>query len=79
MLVVNFSWRRADILLNVFLAIAVDNLADADSLTEEKEKAEEKDRLSAGTGSGDNADTTQNNVLIKVTVCAYTYLRKEII
>jgi hypothetical protein len=65
----------------VFLAIAVDNLADADSLTEEKEKAEEKDRLNegAGTGSGDSADTTQNNVLIKVTVCTYTYLRKEII
>ena len=34
-----------DILLNVFLAIAVDNLADADSLSEiEKEKEEEKER-----------------------------------
>ena len=32
-----------DILLNVFLAIAVDNLADAESLTAlEKEKEEEK-------------------------------------
>ena len=35
----------SDILLNVFLAIAVDNLADADSLTEaEKEDAEEKEK-----------------------------------
>lgn len=34
----------ADILLNVFLAIAVDNLADADSLTNiEKEEDEEVD------------------------------------
>lgn len=34
-----------DILLNVFLAIAVDNLADAQSLTEiEQEKEEEKER-----------------------------------
>ena len=33
------------ILLNVFLAIAVDNLADAESLTEiDKEKEEEKER-----------------------------------
>ncbi|KAI1893156.1 hypothetical protein AGOR_G00141010 [Albula goreensis] len=36
---------RADILLNVFLAIAVDNLAEAESLTSaQKEKAEEKKR-----------------------------------
>ena len=35
----------SDILLNVFLAIAVDNLADADSLSEmDKEKEEEKER-----------------------------------
>ena len=34
-----------DILLNVFLAIAVDNLAEAESLTSaQKEKAEEKQR-----------------------------------
>lgn len=34
-----------DILLNVFLAIAVDNLADAESLnTAQKEEAEEKER-----------------------------------
>lgn len=34
-----------DILLNVFLAIAVDNLAEAESLTSaQKEKAEEKKR-----------------------------------
>ena len=37
--------KNSDILLNVFLAIAVDNLADAQSLTEiEEEKAEEKER-----------------------------------
>lgn len=35
-----------DILLNVFLAIAVDNLADAQSLTEiEEEQEEEKERI----------------------------------
>lgn len=34
---------HTDILLNVFLAIAVDNLAEAESLTSaQKEKAEEK-------------------------------------
>lgn len=39
-----FSWAEiSDILLNVFLAIAVDNLAEAESLTSaQKEKAEEK-------------------------------------
>jgi voltage-dependent calcium channel L type alpha-1D len=37
--------KNKDILLNVFLAIAVDNLADAQSLTEiEAEKAEERER-----------------------------------
>lgn len=36
---------ESDILLNVFLAIAVDNLADAESLnTAQKEEAEEKQR-----------------------------------
>lgn len=36
---------QPDILLNVFLAIAVDNLAEAESLTSaQKEKAEEKMR-----------------------------------
>lgn len=35
--------KQIDILLNVFLAIAVDNLAEAESLTSaQKEKAEEK-------------------------------------
>ena len=35
----------SDILLNVFLAIAVDNLADAQDLTEiEEEKEDEKER-----------------------------------
>lgn len=37
--------HSTDILLNVFLAIAVDNLADAQSLTEiEEQKEEEKER-----------------------------------
>lgn len=46
-------WPCKDILLNVFLAIAVDNLADAENLTEmeeekkkKKEKAKEKLRAS---------------------------------
>lgn len=39
------SWMPSDILLNVFLAIAVDNLAEAESLTSaQKAKAEEKKR-----------------------------------
>lgn len=42
--------ESADILLNVFLAIAVDNLADAESLTaiekEEEEKAEQEGKRS---------------------------------
>lgn len=45
-------WHLFDILLNVFLAIAVDNLADAENLTEmeeekkkRKEKAREKEAL----------------------------------
>ncbi|XP_022250017.1 voltage-dependent calcium channel type D subunit alpha-1-like [Limulus polyphemus] len=46
------------ILLNVFLAIAVDNLADAESLTaiekEEKETEKEKDRQSQEPSSGQN-------------------------
>jgi voltage-dependent calcium channel L type alpha-1D len=36
------------ILLNVFLAIAVDNLADADSLTSEEEAAEAKKKEIVG-------------------------------
>ncbi|KAH0516318.1 Voltage-dependent L-type calcium channel subunit alpha-1D [Microtus ochrogaster] len=40
-----FQIFKSDILLNVFLAIAVDNLADAESLnTAQKEEAEEKER-----------------------------------
>lgn len=42
-----FKWRISltvvDILLNVFLAIAVDNLADADSLDTVEKDEEEKD------------------------------------
>jgi len=44
---VYFRWRAgaADILLNVFLAIAVDNLADAENLSEiEAENEREKQR-----------------------------------
>ncbi|XP_058855858.1 voltage-dependent L-type calcium channel subunit alpha-1D-like isoform X1 [Acipenser ruthenus] len=46
------------ILLNVFLAIAVDNLADAESLnTAQKEEAEEKQRKkSARSGNSDNKE-----------------------
>jgi len=41
----SLKWSEIDILLNVFLAIAVDNLADAESLnTAQKEEAEEKER-----------------------------------
>ena len=62
--------------MNVFLAIAVDNLADADSLTEDKEKAEEKEKLKEGEDQDDDDDdgmsgeNMRNNVLIKVTVRA---------
>lgn len=55
----------------MFLAIAVDNLADADSLTEER--AEEKQLLCEDVGvesperSGDE-ETMHASVLIKVTV-----------
>ena len=39
------SLTAADILLNVFLAIAVDNLADAEDLTQlEKEKKRKKEK-----------------------------------
>lgn len=45
MVVMSLTSCRAVVLLNVFLAIAVDNLAEAESLTEaQKEKAEEKAR-----------------------------------
>lgn len=38
----SLDWQRSDILLNVFLAIAVDNLADAESLSDvEKEEGAE--------------------------------------
>lgn len=41
----SLSSTQTDILLNVFLAIAVDNLADAESLTSaQKEEEEEKER-----------------------------------
>lgn len=37
-----FPMHSKDILLNVFLAIAVDNLADAESLTAIEKEAEEE-------------------------------------
>lgn len=37
-----FLDRNADILLNVFLAIAVDNLADAESLTAVEKEGEQE-------------------------------------
>lgn len=43
--VVFFIGSSSDILLNVFLAIAVDNLAEAESLTSaQREKTEERKR-----------------------------------
>lgn len=43
--VISLRCFELDILLNVFLAIAVDNLADAESLNSaQKEEAEEKER-----------------------------------
>lgn len=47
----HLPWLSSDILLNVFLAIAVDNLADAENLTEmeeeKKRKKEEKKQKEA--------------------------------
>lgn len=48
--------QTIDILLNVFLAIAVDNLADADSLTS-VDKEEEAD----AEGVGENINDNQQN------------------
>ena len=53
----NIPWHCSDILLNVFLAIAVDNLADAENLTEmeeEKKKKKEKAREKKMKGSIDS-------------------------
>ena len=47
----NTHINRSDILLNVFLAIAVDNLADAESLTAiEKEEEEDVDEAEGANG-----------------------------
>ncbi|XP_060095769.1 voltage-dependent L-type calcium channel subunit alpha-1D isoform X3 [Heteronotia binoei] len=67
------------ILLNVFLAIAVDNLADAESLnTAQKEEAEEKERKknarkeSLETKKGDKTESEQKKAKdIKVTINEY--------
>ncbi|CAD5115428.1 DgyrCDS4403 [Dimorphilus gyrociliatus] len=56
-----------DILLNVFLAIAVDNLADAESLTEAEEEAEEekeKARSLRRSKSPEGSQTEEVNVRI---------------
>lgn len=56
----NVTLKSIDILLNVFLAIAVDNLADADSLTEvTKEEEEEENKSQTPTqheGEGEDGD-----------------------
>lgn len=54
-----FLLNHIDILLNVFLAIAVDNLADADSLTGVEKEEEE----GGANGAGDNMDANQNGKL----------------
>lgn len=54
-----FRPNNTDILLNVFLAIAVDNLADADSLTTIEKEGEEAPAEEGGEGEnneGDNQD-----------------------
>lgn len=64
-----------DILLNVFLAIAVDNLADAQSLTEiEEEQEEEKERMRSIRRSKSRTPDGEKDM---VRVCSYlTVLQK---
>ena len=55
--------ESSDILLNVFLAIAVDNLADAQSLTEiEQEKEEVKVRSRSCHKSNSESPEKENHV-----------------
>ena len=59
-----------DILLNVFLAIAVDNLADAESLSDmEKEKEEEKSRSLRRSTSKTPLEDGGKDLDIKIMVC----------
>ncbi len=48
------------ILLNVFLAIAVDNLADADTLEDEKDEEEEAPEDEAGGAGGKEGEDGEN-------------------
>ncbi|KAJ6668422.1 hypothetical protein lerEdw1_015799 [Lerista edwardsae] len=76
--VVSLKCFELDILLNVFLAIAVDNLADAESLNSaQKEEAEEKERKknarkeSLDTKKGDKSDGEKKAKDSKVTINEY--------
>ncbi len=63
------------ILLNVFLAIAVDNLADADSLEgdeEENEEEEVEEEKENGNGNNANNDGSGNNDA-KIPIDQYEY------
>ncbi len=52
-----------DILLNVFLAIAVDNLADADSLTAIEKEEEAKAKAAAASGKTTVREIRQNLII----------------
>ena len=57
----------ADILLNVFLAIAVDNLADAESLSEaEKEKEEEAEKAKELRAASQSPARDESSLRVKV-------------
>ncbi|KAG8518020.1 LOW QUALITY PROTEIN: Voltage-dependent L-type calcium channel subunit alpha-1S, partial [Galemys pyrenaicus] len=59
--------RPSDILLNVFLAIAVDNLAEAESLTSaQKAKAEERKRRKLSKGLPDKSEEEKSVVARKL-------------
>lgn len=53
---IEFLTNISDILLNVFLAIAVDNLADAESLTAIEKEEEEGDRKSKSPSPQEEAE-----------------------
>ena len=60
---------RTDILLNVFLAIAVDNLGDAESLSEaEKEKEEEAEKAKELRASSRSPPHDASSLKVKVSV-----------
>ncbi len=73
---VGFLDSRTDILLNVFLAIAVDNLADAESLTEaDKEKEEEKEKAKALRRSSSKSPVDEERQVRDEILCFRTFLR----